>query len=109
MLRLVRRILEYQRENAADCHENGKPSALTRPDGRIYRNAFDFDPHIIAKTFAKVSRCRKVGTRISAFTLARDYELVSFVRLVSSIFHRNAYFMAPYTLGTYGLIDRVDK
>ena len=41
--------------------------------------------------------------------LTRDYELVSFVQRVSSICHRNAYFMAPYTLGTYGLIDRVDK
>ena len=57
---------------------DGKPSALTQPDGQIYRNAFGLDPYIIAETFAEVANCRKAGIMINTFMLARDYDLVSF-------------------------------
>ena len=40
---------------------DGKPSALTQPDGRIYKNAFGLDPFIVAETLAEVAACRKSG------------------------------------------------
>lgn len=110
-LRLARRILERQRKDMRQIVmiTDGKPSALTQPDGQIYRNAFGLDPHIIAETFAEVGNCRKAGIMINTFMLARDYELVSFVRRVASICRGKAYFTTPYTLGQYVLMDYMDK
>ena len=110
-LRLARRILERQQKDMRQIImiTDGKPSALTQPDGRIYRNAFGLDPHIIAETFAEVANCRKGGIMINTFMLARDYELVSFVRRVAAICHGKAYFTTPHTLGRYVLMDYMDK
>ena len=88
---------------------DGKPSALTRPDGRIYRNAFGLDPYIVSETFAEVAACRKAGILINTFMLARDPDLVSFVRRVAAICHGKAYFTTPRTLGRYVLMDYMDK
>ena len=110
-LRLARRILERQRKDMRQIImiTDGKPSALTQPDGRIYRNAFGLDPHIIAETFSEVAACRKAGIMINTFMLARDHELVSFVRRVAAICHGKAYFTTPYTLGQYVLMDYMNK
>ena len=84
-LRLARRILERQQKDMRQIVmiTDGKPSALTRPDGRIYRNAFGLDPFIVSETFAEVAACRKAGILINTFMLARDHDLVSFVRKVA--------------------------
>ena len=110
-LRLARRILERQQKDMRQIVmiTDGKPSALTRPDGRIYRNAFGLDPLIVAETFAEVAACRKAGILINTFMLARDYDLVSFVRKVAQICHGKAYFTTPRTLGQYVLMDYLDK
>ena len=110
-LRLARRILERQRKDMRQIVmiTDGKPSALTQPDGRIHRNAFGLDPQIIAATFAEVATCRKAGIMINTFMLARSYELVSFVRRVASICRGKAYFTTPRTLGRYVLMDYMDK
>jgi Ca-activated chloride channel family protein len=110
-LRLARRILDRQRKDMRQIVmiTDGKPSAITQPDGRIYRNAFGLDPFIVAETFAEVSRCRKAGILINTFMLARDYDLVSFVRRVSEICHGKAYFTTPYTLGRYVLLDYMTR
>ena len=110
-LRLARRILERQRKDMRQIImiTDGKPSALTQPDGQIYRNAFGLDPHIIAETFAEVANCRKAGIMINTFMLARDYDLVSFVRRVATICRGKAYFTTPYTLGEYVLMDYMDN
>ncbi len=110
-LRLARRILERQQKDMRQIVmiTDGKPSALTRPDGRIYRNAFGLDPFIVAETFAEVAACRKAGILINTFMLARDYDLVSFVRKVAEICHGKAYFTTPRTLGRYVLMDYMDK
>jgi Ca-activated chloride channel family protein len=42
---------------------------------------------------------------INTFMLARDYELVAFVRRVARICRGKAYFTTPYTLGQYVLQD----
>src|ERR1700686_5196557 len=86
-LRLARRILDRQRKDMRQIImiTDGKPSALTQPDGRIYKNAFGLDPFIVAETCAEVAACRKSGIMINTFMLARDYDLVSFVRRVAEI------------------------
>jgi Ca-activated chloride channel family protein len=110
-LRLARRILERQQKDMRQIVmiTDGKPSALTRPDGRIYRNAFGLDPFIVSETFAEVAACRKAGILINTFMLARDHDLVSFVRKVAEICHGKAYFTTPRTLGRYVLMDYMDK
>ena len=110
-LRLARRILDRQRKDMRQIVmiTDGKPSALTQPDGRIYKNAFGLDPFIVAETCAEVAACRKSGIMINTFMLARDYDLVSFVRRVAEICKGKAYFTTPYTLGQYVLMDYMDK
>jgi Ca-activated chloride channel homolog len=110
-LRLARRLLERQQKDMRQIImiTDGKPSALTRPDGRIYRNAFGLDPLVVSETFAEVAACRKAGILINTFMLARDYDLVSFVRKVAQICHGKAYFTTPRTLGRYVLMDYMDR
>ena len=110
-LRLGRRLLERQQKDMRQIVmiTDGKPSALTQPDGRIYRNAFGLDPLIIRETFAEVANCRRAGIMINTFMLARDYDLVSFVRRVAAICRGKAYFTTPHTLGRYVLMDYMDR
>ena len=88
---------------------NGGIYVGTSPDGRIYKNAFGLDPFIVSETIAEVAACRKSGIMINTFMLARDYDLVSFVRRVAEICKGKAYFTTPYTLGQYVLMDYLDK
>ena len=110
-LRLSRRLLERQRKDMRQIImiTDGKPSALTRSDDRIYRNAFGLDPFIVSETFAEVAACRKAGIMINTFMLARDYDLVSFVRRVAEVCRGKAYFTTPFTLGQYVLMDYMAK
>ena len=96
-LRLARRILERQKKDMRQIVmvTDGKPSALTRPDGQIYKNAFGLDPYIVAETFAEVNACQKAGIMINTFMLARDHDLVAFVRRVAAICRGKAYFTTP--------------
>jgi Ca-activated chloride channel homolog len=110
-LRLARRILERQRKDMRQIVmiTDGKPSALTQPDGRIYRNAFGLDPIVVAETLREVANCRKAGIMINTFMLARDYDLMAFVRRVAQMCRGKAYFTTPYTLGQYVLTDYLEK
>jgi Ca-activated chloride channel family protein len=110
-LRLARRILERQKKDMRQIVmiTDGKPSALTRPDGQIYKNAFGLDPFIVSETFAEVNACQKGGIMINTFMLARDHDLVAFVRRVAAICKGKAYFTTPYTLGQYVLMDYMDR
>jgi Ca-activated chloride channel homolog len=110
-LRLARRVLDRQRKDMRQIVmiTDGKPSAVTRPDGRIYRNAFGLDPFVLRETFAEVAACRRAGIMINTFMLARDYDLVAFVRRVARICRGKAYFTTPYTLGQYVLMDYLNR
>jgi Ca-activated chloride channel family protein len=110
-LRMARRILDRQRKDMRQIImiTDGKPSALTRPDGQIYRNAFGLDPFIVQETLAEVGACRRSGILVNTFMLARDFDLVSFVRKVAEICHGKAYFTTPMTLGQYVLMDYMDR
>ncbi len=110
-LKMARRILERQRKDMRQIImiTDGKPSAITQPDGRVYKNAFGLDPIVIRETFSEVSACAKAGILINTFMLARDYDLVAFVRRVASMCRGKAYFTTPESLGQYVLMDYLDK
>jgi Ca-activated chloride channel family protein len=110
-LRLARRVLDRQRKDMRQIVmiTDGKPSAITRPDGRIYRNAFGLDPFIVQETFAEVAACRRADIQINTFMLARDHDLVAFVRRVAQLCHGKAYFTTPRTLGRYVLLDYLTR
>ena len=110
-LRLAQRILARQRKDMRQIImiTDGKPSALTRDDGHIYKNAFGLDPLVVAETLKEVANCRKSGILINTFMLARDYDLVNFIRQVSEMCRGKAYFTTPYTLGQYLLMDYMEK
>jgi Ca-activated chloride channel family protein len=88
---------------------DGKPSALTLEDGRIYRNAFGLDPLVISKTLEEVNRCKKQGILINTFMLASDYGLISFIQKVTELCRGKAYFTTPYNLGQYLLMDYMNR
>jgi Ca-activated chloride channel family protein len=106
-LRLARRILDGQRKDMRQIImiTDGKPSAITLPDGRIYKNSMGLDPWILQATFQEVAECRRSGIPINTFMLARDHDLVAFVQQVTAMCRGKAYFTTPLTLGRYILMD----
>src|SRR6185437_6757853 len=106
-LRLAQRILQRQKKDMKQIVmiTDGKPSALTLEDGRIYKNAFGLDPLVVSQTLEEVSRCKRAGIMINTFMLASDYGLVQFVQKVTEMCRGKAYFTTPQTLGQYLLMD----
>ncbi|HTR20179.1 MAG TPA: VWA domain-containing protein [Gemmatimonadales bacterium] len=106
-LKLARRILLGQRKDMRQIImiTDGKPSALTMPDGRIYVNSMGLDPQILQATYHEVALCRRAGILINTFMLARDKSLVDFVKTVSAICRGKAYFTNTMTLGQFILMD----
>ncbi|MGB7134619.1 MAG: VWA domain-containing protein, partial [Acidobacteriaceae bacterium] len=84
-LRLSQRILARQRKDMKQIVmiTDGKPSALTLPDGRIYKNGFGLDPLVVSETLEEVSRCKRQNIMINTFMLASDFGLVQFVQKVT--------------------------
>ena len=110
-LRLAQRILQRQRKDMKQIImiTDGKPSALTLEDGRIYKNAFGLDPLVVSQTLEEVSRCKRAGIMINTFMLASDYGLIQFVQKVSQMCRGKAYFTTPQTLGQYLLMDYMSR
>ena len=110
-LRLARRLLARQAKDMCQIImiTDGKPSALTLEDGRIYKNAFGLDPLVVSETLKEVAKCRRSGILINTFMLATDYGLVNFVRKVTEICRGKAYFTAPFNLGQYLLMDYMSR
>jgi Ca-activated chloride channel homolog len=108
---LAQRLLEAERKDMKQIImiTDGKPSALTLDDGRIYRNAFGLDPLVISRTLEEVSRCKRKGILINTFMLASDYGLVQFIQKVTELCRGKAYFTTPYTLGQYLLMDYMNR
>jgi Ca-activated chloride channel family protein len=106
-LKLARRILLGQNKDMRQIImiTDGKPSALTLPDGRIYVNSMGLDPQILQATYREVALCRRSGILINTFMLARDRSLVEFVKRVSAICRGKAYFTNTMTLGQFILMD----
>jgi Ca-activated chloride channel family protein len=110
-LRMAQRILQRQRKDMKQIVmiTDGKPSALTLEDGRIYKNAFGLDPLVVSQTLEEVSKCKRSGVLINTFMLASDYGLVQFVQKVTEMCRGKAYFTTPYTLGQYLLMDYMSR
>ena len=110
-LRLAQRVLQRQRKDMKQIVmiTDGKPSALTMDDGRIYKNAFGLDPLVVGQTLEEVSKCKRAGVMINTFMLASDYGLVQFVQKVTEMCRGKAYFTTPYTLGQYLLMDYMSR
>jgi Ca-activated chloride channel family protein len=108
---LAQRLLAQERKDMKQIImiTDGKPSALTLDDGRIYRNAFGLDPLVISRTLEEVSRCKRQGVLINTFMLASDYGLVQFIQKVTELCRGKAYFTTPYTLGQYLLMDYMNR
>ena len=108
---LAQRILMQEKKDMRQIVmiTDGKPSALTLDDGRMYRNAFGLDPLVISRTLEEVSRCKRQGILINTFMLASDYGLVNFIQKVTELCRGKAYFTTPYTLGQYLLMDYMNR
>ncbi|MGB0542239.1 MAG: vWA domain-containing protein [Longimicrobiales bacterium] len=106
-LEIARRILNAQKKDMRQIImiTDGKPSAMTLPDGRVYTNSGGLDPMILKRTFDEVAACRKGGIAINTFMLAQDPYLVQFVQKVSEIARGKAYFTSTMTLGQYIMMD----
>src|SRR6516164_4751496 len=110
-LRMAQRILQRQCKDMKQIVmiTDGKPSALTLEDGRIYKNAFGLDPMVVSETLQEVSKCKRSGILINTFMLASEYGLVQFVQKVTEMCRGKAYFTTPYTLGQYLLMDYMSR
>jgi Ca-activated chloride channel family protein len=108
---LAQRLLAAERKDMKQIImiTDGKPSALTLDDGRIYRNAFGLDPLVISRTLEEVSRCKRQGVMINTFMLASDYGLVQFIQKVTELCRGKAYFTRPEQLGQYLLMDYMNR
>ncbi|MGP8252553.1 MAG: vWA domain-containing protein [Terracidiphilus sp.] len=110
-LRVAQRILSRQRKDMKQIVmiTDGKPSALTLPDGRIYKNPYGLDPLVVSETLEEVARCKRSNVMINTFMLAQDFGLVQFVHKVSEMCRGKAYFTTPDTLGQYLLRDYMQR
>jgi Ca-activated chloride channel family protein len=108
---LAQRLLNQEKKDMKQIVmiTDGKPSALTLDDGRMYRNAFGLDPLVISRTLEEVSRCKRQGILINTFMLASDYGLINFVQKVTELCRGKAYFTTPYNLGQYLLMDYMNR
>ena len=106
-LKVARRLLLGQKKDMRQVImiTDGKPSAITLPDGRVYKNPAGLDPRIVRETLREVSACRRSGIVINTFMLARDAALVAFVNEVCQIARGRAYFTTTMTLGQYIMRD----
>lgn len=110
-LRIAQRILMRQKKDMRQIVmiTDGKPSALTLEDGRIYKNAFGLDPFVVSETLQEVNKCKRAGIMINTFMLASDYSLVNFVQKITAMCRGKAYFTTPYNLGQYLLMDYMQR
>lgn len=106
-LEIARRLLMAQKQEMRQIImiTDGKPSAMTLPNGKVYTNSGGLDRFILKRTFQEVAACRKGGILINTFMLARDPYLVQFVKKVSEIARGKAYFTSTMTLGQYIMMD----
>ena len=111
-LRVAQRILARQRKDMKQIVmiTDGKPSALTMPDGRIYKNAYGLDPLVVSETLEEVALCKRANIMINTFMLATDFDLVQFVqqgqRRCAAAKPTSP---RPQTLGQYLLMDYMQR
>ncbi|MCK5411148.1 MAG: VWA domain-containing protein [Gemmatimonadota bacterium] len=110
-LRIARRILRSERGDMRQIImiTDGKPSAITLPGGRIYKNSMGLDRRVLRETYREVAACRREGIAINTFMLARSPTLIAFVRKVTEICRGKAFFTSTMSLGQYILMDYMSR
>lgn len=108
-LRLAQDLLRRERRANRQIFmiTDGKPSALTEPDGEIYKNPFGLDRRVVAKTLDEANQCRRLGIPITTFMLTQDPVLVNFVEEFSEAAKGRAYFAGGDRLGATMFVDYV--
>lgn len=86
---------------------DGKPSAITEPNGKLYKNSFGLDPKIVNKTLDEAVACRREKIPITTFMVARDPYLISFVEELTKANHGRAYYSSLTTLGEFVFVDYI--
>ncbi|MCA8950736.1 MAG: VWA domain-containing protein [Planctomycetes bacterium] len=86
---------------------DGKPSALTEPDGSIYKNPMGLDRRIVNKTLEEAGQCRRVGIPITTFMLTQDPSLVDFVERFTAENRGRAFYASPDDISSFVLVDFV--
>jgi Ca-activated chloride channel homolog len=106
-LKLARRLLLGQKKDMRQIVmiTDGKPSAITMPDGQVYKNPAGLDPQVVRETLREVAACRKSGILINTFMLARDPALIQFVAKVCELARGRAYFTNTMSLGEHVMRD----
>jgi Ca-activated chloride channel family protein len=106
-LKLARRLLLAQKKDMRQIImiTDGKPSAMTLPNGKVHVNSIGLSPEILKVTFQEVAACRRSGIMVNTFMLAREPTLVEFVKKVAEMCRGKAYFTNTMTLGQFILMD----
>ena len=86
---------------------DGKPSAITEPNGKLYKNSFGLDPKIVNKTLDEAVACRREKIPITTFMVARDPYLINFVEELTKANHGRAYYSSLTTLGEFVFVDYI--
>jgi len=108
-LRLSRQLLRRARSGNKQIFmiTDGKPSALTEENGRIYKNSWGLDPRIVNKTLDEAVACRRDGISIATFMVAQDQYLVQFVEDLTRSNQGRAFFTGLDGLGKNIFVDYV--
>ena len=106
-LQLARDLLRRERRANRQIFmlTDGKPSALTEPDGEVYKNPFGLDRRVVAKTIEEAVVCRRHGISVTTFMLTEDPVLVRFVEEFSEANKGRAYFAGGERLGQMVFVD----
>jgi Ca-activated chloride channel family protein len=86
---------------------DGKPSAITEENGRIYKNPFGLDPKIVNKTLDEAVACRREKITISTFMVAQDSYLIDFVEELTKANKGRAYYSSLSNLGEFIFVDYI--
>ncbi len=106
-LRLAREILRTRKQANRQIFmiTDGKPSALTEDDGRIYKNPMGLDRRIVNKTLDEAAYCQRLGIPITTFMLTDEHYLVDFVQRFTKINQGKAYYSQLDRLGSFVFVD----
>ncbi len=104
-LKLARRLLQRERADSRQIImiTDGKPTAITLPGGRVYKNAYGQDAMVLQETLREVAGCRNQGITINTFMLAHDPALLAFVRHITAMTRGRAYLTSAADVGRFVL------
>lgn len=84
---------------------DGKPSAITEPDGEIYKNPMGLDRRIVNKTLDEAAECKRKGIIVTTFMVTDDPFLVNFVDEFTKVNQGRAYYSNLENLGEFVFVD----